>query len=316
MRRYFDPGENHFLNAEAIITSQPADQLENFVEKLIKFNNKDLNLNVLTAFYYAKTLEFTTLSNWQKMLNDFKGMRGNRMSPEEKGLLNKINSNFLNVNGDIKKIQAGDSNINHFLEKQFPDYDILEYILKKHPTAFFVRREEIFERIRRTFKMVNELDAFDSIKYLLKRKRLSIYFKDEIKKSTQSANYLLKQDAEKLKASMPRKLRFVLVFKEDIFYSYFKEQLHELLPEVEVVESHDNEPDDMLIADSESLQDLASENRVNTKRLYILLKDKAEFASIKDFKPKVFPLPLSLNKVMKAIIPELYTEEQVEEKEE
>lgn len=313
MRRYFDPGENQFLAVEAIIDNLPAEKLANFVDKLNKFNNKDLNMAVLTAFYYAKTLDFMTLSNWQTMISDFKGLRGTRLTPEEKGLLNKISSNFMNINSDIKKIQAGDANINHFLEKQFPDYDILDYILKNHPLAFFVRREEIFERIRRTFKMVNELDAFDSIKFLLRRKRLSIYFKEEIKKSSQSANYLLKQDAEKLKASMPKDLRVVLVFKEEIFYSYFKEQLHELLPESVVVESHDIEPDDILITDSESIQDLASENRVNTKRLYVLLKDKAEFAAIKDFNPKVFPLPLSLNKVMKAILPELYKDDQAEE---
>lgn len=310
IRRFFNPDENALIRAEALVPSQPVEDLEKFMELLVKFNNKDLNLNVLTAFYYIKTMDYMTLSGWQNALSTFRNLRGNRLSQEEKGMMNKVNANFLNINGDIKKTQGGDTNIKHFLEKEFPDYDILDYILKKHPTSFFVRREEVLERIRRTFKMVNELDAFDSIKFLLRHQRLSIYFQEEIKKAAQSSNYLLKQDAEKLAASMPKSLRIVLVFDEDYLYSMFKDQLHELLPEAEVVEGHDIEPDDFLITDTASMEFLASENRVVTKRLYVLLKDKSEFANIKDYKPKAFPSPLSLFKVMKGLIADLYKEDE------
>ncbi|MCP5107993.1 MAG: HEAT repeat domain-containing protein [bacterium] len=309
LRRYFDPDANPFLRAEALVPSMPAENLSTFIDKLAKFNNKELNLNFLTAFYYIKTQDYSTLAAWQTMLSDFRGLRGTRISPEEKGMLNKVEANFLNVNGDIKKIQAGDTNINHFLEKEFPDYDILEYILKKHPMAFFTRRHAVIGRIKKTFKMLKEIDAFDSIKFFLKRPRLSVYFKEEIEKSTKSGNYLLKEDADKLVETMPKSLRFVLVFAENYLYSYFKDQLHEIMPEAEISEVPDVEPGDFLLTDSESMETLVSENRVNTKRLYVLLKETSEFAAIKDFKPKVFPSPLSLYKVMKAVIPALYVED-------
>lgn len=310
MRKYFDPGDNPFLTAEALIASQPGYEVASFVDKLVKFNNKELNVNVLTAFYYLKTLDYTTLAAWQSMMTDFKGLRGTRISQEERGLLNKIEGNLLNINGDIKKIQKGDTNINHFLEKEFPDYDLLEYVLKNHPLSFFARREQVIGRIKKTFKMVKELDAFESVKFLLKHPKLSVYFKEEIKKSTESANYLLKQDADKLLEIMPQSMKIVLIFGKDFLYSYFKDQLHEILPEAEVTEGPDIEPGDVLITDTESMERLASEDRINTGQLYVLLKDKSEFAAIKDFKPKVFPLPLSLYKVMKALIPDLYTEEE------
>lgn len=309
MRRYFDPAENPFITAEALITEQSAEDLSNFVEKLVKFNNKELNLSILTTFYYIKTLDFQTLNAWQNMMNTLRAQRGARLSPEEKGLLNKVNANFLNVNGDIKKIQKGDTNIKHFLEKEFPDYDILEYILKNHPLTFFDRRHQVFERIKKTFKMVNELDAFDTIKFLLKHPRLSVYFKEEIENSTKSSNYLLKEDADKLMETMPKSLRIVLNFAENIKYALFKDQLHELMPEAEVVEGPEILPTDILITDSESMEKLATENRVNTKRLFVLIKNTSEFHAIKDFKPKVFPSPFSLNKVMKVLLPSLFIED-------
>lgn len=309
MRRYFDPAENPFITAEALITEQSPEELSNFAEKLIKFNNKELNISILTAFYYIKTFDYQTLSAWQNMMSTLRAQRGARLSPEEKGLLNKVNANFLNINGDIKKIQQGDANIKHFLEKEFPDYDILDYILKTHPLAFFDRRHQIIDRIKKTFKMVNELDAFDSIKFLLRHPRLSIYFKEEIEASTRSSNYLLKEDADKLTETMPKSLRIVLIFAENIIYAFFKDQLHELLPEAEVVEGPDIQPNDILISDSASMEKLATENRVNTKRLFVLIKDTSEFHAIKDFKPKVFPSPFSLNKVMKTLLPSLFIED-------
>ena len=184
--------------------------------------------------------------------------------------------------------------------------------MKNHPITFFVRRQQIFERIKKTFKMVNELDAFDSIKFLLRHPRLSLFFKEEIEHSTQSPNYLLKQDADKLMEVMPKNLRIVLIFSEHHIYAFFKDQLHELMPEAEVVErmeEMDIQMEDILITDSGSMEKLATENRINTNRLFVLIKDTSEFHAIKDFKPKVFPSPFSLNKVMKTLLPDLFSEE-------
>jgi hypothetical protein len=312
MRKYFDPGINPFITAEAIIAEQSAEDLENFVDKLVKFNNKELSLGFLTAFYYIKTMDFQVLNTWQNMIGTFKTQRGIRLSPEEKGLLNKVSANFLNINGDIKRIQQGDTNINHFQEKEFPDYDILEYVMKNHPLTFFVRRQQIFDRIKKTFKMVNELDAFDSIKFLLRHPRISLFFKEEIGHSSQSSNYLLKQDADKLMEIMPESLRVLLIFAEHHIYAFFKDQLHELMPEAEVVEGTEEiniQPEDILITDSESMEKLTTENRINTKRLFVLIKDTSEFHAIKDFKPRVFPSPFSLNKVLKALLPDFFSEE-------
>ncbi|MCP4147768.1 MAG: HEAT repeat domain-containing protein [bacterium] len=312
MRKFFDKS-NPFLEAESVLTLEDTTVLETFVEKLVKFGNKDMNLAVLDAFYFLKTLDYKTLSGLQKMIDDFKGLRGSRTSPEERGLLNKITAAFLNVGGDIKIIHKADSNINNFLQKAFPDYDILEYIIKTHPLAFFTNREVIIKRIKKTFQMPNELDAFDSIKFLLRFPKLSVYFNKEIDKCTKSQNYLLKQDADKLVEMMPKSLRIVLLFGNDLMYSFFKDQLHEILPEAEVTEGPEVTGEDILITDSESMDTLITENRVNTRRLYVLLKSTSEFAAIKEYNPKVFPPPFSLFKVLKAILPQLFTEEKKKE---
>lgn len=307
MRKYYN-FENSFLKAEAIITLPSQEVLSKFIDRLTKFNNKDFNLDVLTSLYYIKTFDQNTLIYMQNAMDEFKALRGTRLSPEEKGILNKINSNFLTINSDLKKIQAAQSNIARFLEKEFPDFELLDYILNKHVMAFFANRQTLINRIRKTFKLPKELDAYDSVKYLLKHPKLSIYFNEEIEKACKSTNYLLKQDAEKLKEKMPGAMRIVLVFSEDYLYSYFKDQLHELVPEAFVEENAEISPKDILITDYTSMDELRSENRVKTKQLYVLLDDPAQFADIKDFKPKVFAPPFNLYKFMRVLIPELFAE--------
>jgi hypothetical protein len=117
---------------------------------------------------------------------------------------------------------------------------------------------------------------------------------------------MLKNDADKLKEIMPTDLRFVLLFENQLLYSCFEDQLNELIPEFIVTKDPDIQPTDILITDTKSLLSLVSENLLNTQKLYVLLNDKEEFASIKDLNPKVFPPPLSFYKIVKAIITDLF----------
>ncbi len=303
--KYFDSG-NPFRSAEGVVTIDNPGVLGSFADKLAKFNNKELGVEVFTAFYHLKTFDQNTLFFIQNMVDDYKALRGARLSPAEKAVLNKVNSNLLNISSDLKEIKGAANNINRFMEKSFPDYELLEYLLKGHFMAFFVHREQFIDRIKKTFKLTNELDAFDSIKFLLKQNKLAVFCKEEIKKSTQSSNYLLKQDAEKLLEEMPGQLRIVLIFKRAMYYSYFRDQFDELLPEVTVVNDIQPEADDILLTDTASMEELISENRVTTKRLYVMLRASSEFSDLKDYNPKVFPPPFSLYKVLKGMLVDLY----------
>jgi len=309
IRRYLAQ-EELFINAEPVLVLHDTDDLSNFINKLIKFNNKDLNIEILEIFYNLKSLDHKTFSKLQNVIEEFKNLRGARIHPDEKGMVNKINSNYLNVSADLKKIDSGKTNIHHFIEKAFPDYELLEYLLKTHPYSFFVHREELLERIGRVFKLTNDIDAFDTIKYFLRRPQFCRYYKEEIKRATQSTNYLLKNDADKLMETMPRDLRFILRFSDENkkYDSVIQDQLYELMPEFEVDSLNTTEilPSDLLITDTASVQELASQNILNTKKLFVIIKSNDEFVSIKELNPKVFPLPFSLNKLVKAIIPELF----------
>lgn len=311
MKHYYSE-TNEFLSAEAVIKIPSQEIASKFIDRLAKFNNKDISLEALNPFYYIKTFDQNTLVYIQNMLDEYRTLRESRISPEEKGLLNKIASNLLTINGDLKKIQGAQNNISRFMEKDFPDLELLDYLLKTHIMSFFVHRNMLLERLRKTFKLPRDLDAYDVIKYLMKRPRLSIYFREEIAKSCNSSNYLLKQDAEKLQAAMPKSQRIVLFFAEPQYYSYLKDQLQELIPEAEVVFGGVVEPDDFLIADFASMESLRSENRINTKKLYVLLKDPGQFQEIKDFRPKAFPPPFSLYRIMKVLISDMFYESEPE----
>jgi len=305
IRRYLDQKDS-FIHAEPIFSLNKEDSLIKLAETIISFNNKDFNLGLLEIFCSIKTFDYPTFQKFQQFLDKFKDLRANRISNEEKGLVNRARTNFMNIGDDLKRIEKGNTNTTHFVEKEFPDYELLEYILKTHHLSFFANRHKFIERIRKVFKLTNDLDAFDAIKYFLKRPDFCIYFKDEIMAATKSQNYLLKEDADKLVEIMPKNPRFILYFKETTFYSCFGDQLRELFPEFEILHNQLLEKSDILITDSESLKQLAADNSLNTENRYVLLEDKDQFADIKDLKPKVFPPPMSLSKVMKSIIEDLF----------
>jgi hypothetical protein len=305
MRKYLEQ-EDSFIMAEPLLVLNKNDNLIPLAETIVKFNNKDLNLALLDIFCSIKTFDYTTYQKMQQFLEKFKELRANRLSGEEKSVVNKVRTNFMNISDDLKKIEKGNTNTTHFVEKDFPDYELLEYILKTHHLSFFVNRSRFVNRIQKVFKLTNDLDAFDAIKYFLKRPEFCFFFKEEIKQATRSQNYLLKNDADKLTDLMLPDPRFVLYFKETPFYSCFEDQLNELLPDFEVSHNDQLKASDILITDTESVKKLAADNCLNTDKLYVLLEDKEEFQDIKDLKPKVFPPPLSLYKIIKAITEDLF----------
>lgn len=311
VRKYFSIDRN-FIFAEPIITLTPADNLISFIKTIINFNNKELNVEIMRIFYNLKTFDYQTFQRFNAFVEEFKNERGQRISPEEKGAVNKLNSNFLIINGDLKKVEKGNTNINHFIEKDFPDYELLVYIIKNHNLSLFINRQRVLERIRKVFKLTNEIDAFDAVKFFLSQPAFSPYFLEEIRLASKSSNYLLKNDAQKLLETMPTPLRFVMEFEEDntLYYACLEDQFHELMPEYQVLRLNSLDKGinggDILITDTASLKRLASENRLNTSKLFVILNDNSEFDSIKELKPKVFAPPFTLYKVVKAILPEVF----------
>jgi hypothetical protein len=305
IRRYLSQKDLYILS-EPVITLEPFDSLANLAQKIVKYNNRDLNQDILEIFCSLKTFDYKTYQKFQEFLEEFKNLRGSRVSPGEKGGLNKARTNVMNINADLKAVEQGNTNIDHFLEKSFPDYELLDYILKTHHLSFFVHRHKIIDRIKKVFKLTNDIDAFDAIKFFLRRPDFCVYFKEEIQQSTGSSNYMLKNDADKLMETKPKDLRFVLLFENQLLYSCFEDQLKELMPEFSVTKDQDIQPSDILITDTESILALVSEKLLNTQKLYVLLKDKDEFASIKDLKPRVFPPPLSFYKIIKAINADMF----------
>jgi len=305
IRKYLGEKDS-FILCDPIITLNAQDDLNNLAEKIVKYNNKDLNLDLLEIFCSLKTFNYKTYQKFYEFLETFRELRGSRISPEERGILNKASGNVKNINIDLKIIEQGNTNIKHFIEKEFPDYELLDYIRKTHHLSFFVYRQKIVDRIAKVFKLTKDIDAFDAIKFFLRRPDFCIYFKKEIQQSTKSNNYLLKNDADKLVETMPKDLRFVLIFENPLLFSCLENQLGEIMPEFEITRDNDISPNDVLLTDTESLKSLASANLLNTKKLYVVMKSKEEFADIKDLHPKVFPPPLSLNKILKAIIADMF----------
>ncbi len=303
--KYFKQKDT-YIHSEPVLLLESLDSLGNFARMIVRYNKKDLIPDVLELFCSLKTFDYKTFREFQEFAQELKNQRGSRLSDEEKVLLNRFKTNLDNINADLKVIEQGNTNIDHFVEKSFPDYDLLEYILKTHHFSFVIQRDRIIGRIKKVFKLTNDIDAFDAIKFFLRKPDFCFYFQEEIRQSTGSENYLLKNNSTKLFRNMPKAPRFVLLFANSLLYPCFEDQLREILPEFGVTRGADLQPTDIFITDYRSLKTLVSERSVNTKKLYVLLDRKEEFAGIEDLQPKVFPPPLSFYKIIKAILGDLF----------
>ncbi len=103
------------------------------------------------------------------------------------------------------------------------------------------------------------------------------------------------------------KLRIVIRFQDNVFMALFKDQFHEIIPHFKIVtEVQQLEPTDILVCDGFYLKEYMTAKILNTRRIFVFLENRADFAIYKAVNPRAFFPPLSMYRILKFILQEIY----------
>jgi len=99
----------------------------------------------------------------------------------------------------------------------------------------------------------------------------------------------------------------VINFREKRIAVLFKDQLQEVLPTLKIaVNDTTLIPTDMFLCDSDTLKHYIKNNLLETRRIFVLLKNKEEYHVFKDINPRSILEPISVYRTLKLMLQELY----------
>jgi hypothetical protein len=293
LKMYFSHIQDIIRHDVAITIKEP-ELLPQLATKVVNASSPELNETFLNILEKIKTFDMTTYKNLYDTIVQFTSDRGDNLIEEENYMMKRVRDNFKNIIDDIRKIEVFEKDIKRNLMKAVPDLHGLRKILETYHIGAAFKMDWVARAISDYFKKSPE-------KFIVNWRE---FFKD-----FPIITQLVKehsQNGEK-SASYHDKLRIVIRFQESEITALLKDQVHQVLPNFVVTTNVQHlEPTDILVADSHCLKEFLIAKTLNTKRVFVYMDNRAEFATFKSLNPKSFLPPLSIYKVMKFILSELY----------
>ncbi|MGE5343452.1 MAG: hypothetical protein ACM3SY_18440 [Candidatus Omnitrophota bacterium] len=285
------------INHEPLLHFPDPDRLTQLGSKIVNSNSPELIALYLNLLEKIKTFENGTYRGLYESLSRFSDDRGALVQEEEIHALKRVKENFKTIMEDIKKIESVEKEIKRVFMKSIPDWN----------------------QLRKTYETLHLGVAFKMdwlSKYLVENYRKSDekvraswkeFFKDLpiLTQLVRGAN--LSDATGNTSESYHDKLRIIVRFQDAILSALFKDQLIEILPHFNIVlDASQLEQTDILLCDGFYLKEYSSAKTLNTKRIFLYLENRAEFAFYKHLNPRAFFPPLSLYRMLKFMLQELY----------
>jgi hypothetical protein len=288
---------------EFVLTLPENNSLELLVLKVVNASSLELNDLLLKTFEKIKTLDRATYKSLLDACNMFDLQRGDNLVEEETYVMKRVRENLQNIIEDVRRIDTLEKEVRLVLAKAVPDLNQLKRIIETfHLGAAF----KIKTLVRIMAEYMRDMDD----------KYLSIW--REFFKGFPILTQLIREARQNLtrtegKSIAPEgesyhdKLRIIIRCKEKYLTAMIKDQFNELLPDFKIV----NDPlqmhaTDILLCDTPSLKDYLDNNRLNTKRIFLIMESRQEYNAFKALAPKTFTQPISVYRLVKMILSELY----------
>lgn len=294
---------------EPILVFPESSLLSLLIIKIINANSIDLNALFLDCMEQIKTFDMATYKSFYEAINFFSIQRGENLVDTERAAFKQVRDNFQSIVSDLKSIEALEKEIKLALLKDVPDLMHLRKVIVSHHIGAAFKIRPLIRFIAEYFNNIDTkyipnwrefFKEFPLIAQLVKEARgTNLQSKSE---ETEWSKYKKKEEE-----SFFDKLRIVISFQDNNIIAIFKDQFNEILPEVTLC--FDNpvlEYTDILLCDSRALKEYIEQNNLNTKRIFVLLDNRSEFATFKSLNPRAFFRPFSVYRVIKLILQEMY----------
>ncbi len=273
-------------------------------KKIFHINNQEVTDKFLNSMAYFKTFDFRTYRHWNDFINYFIKVKNaeESLTEEDKIGIRQVKENLKLVVEDIRRVENIEKEVKMALLKTVPDLLQLKRLLENNGIALSFRLKGLLSLITDYFRNADEeivakwknfFKGFPLLTRIIREARI----KDG---QTQAG-------IAETTGSILEKLRIVVHFQEKELNALFKDQFRELLPDFPLfLDDPHLAQTDILLCDSATLKDYIKRKALNTSRLFVLLKSKEEFNEFKGIQFRSFLEPISVYRVIRLILQELY----------
>jgi len=306
----------HILNIsqqEVAINLRDSSLLPLLITKVINACSSELNEMILSIFENLKTFDIASYKNLYDALLFFVEKRGDNVVEEESFIIKRIKENYHSVLGDVKVIENLEKEVKHIFIKKVPDLVRLKKAINSYHLGIAFRIKFLVNILADYFKTIDEMKTgnwkllFHEFPLIMQQVREA---REIISKRGESFwNSLWESGSiEHKKVNFFHdKLRIVICFEERQIIAYFKDQIEEILPHFNTITGMSQlRKTDIFVCDSAILRDYIKRNALATTRVFVLMENRSEFAQFKSLNPRAFFMPLSIHRVLKLILQELY----------
>ncbi|MCP4220421.1 MAG: hypothetical protein GY765_37670, partial [bacterium] len=296
------------LPLELLFTFKDKEMIEKLFNRIIISNNAELNVQFFSLFKYIKTLDGTTYSNIKDCLSIFITKRERNITPKEKGELRRVTQGMREQFNDLKHMSDGLEEIHSVFGAEEIDFERLEKLITKHHIAVALNIETFIEPLVQHFEKVNNETIQGWSKFFAQYPRLASLITETIDKKAESSENLQFNDLRKLVATLgDEPLRLVLNFKNRYLTAILKEQFEETLPSLNMVVNEDIlEEEDILLCDTEIINDLVLQSQTIPTKLFVFLEEASGATAFRECKPVTFVEPFSFSRIVRQILQNLY----------
>ena len=290
--------------------------LPSLIEKIIKACSTELNEMFLHIFEHLKAFDMNTYKNFYDALYIFINQRGDNLVEEESFIIKRVKENFHQIVTDVKTIETLEKEVKLIFLKQVPDLIQLKKAIVSYQMGTGFKMKSLLRMFAEYFKTIDEDRAanwkllfkeFPLIMHLVREARTMINQHGEQYWISFWDSHEKKHEIGEAEKSFHDKLRIIVHFEEMQLTAFFKDRLEEVLTHFDiVVDDPQLTQTDILLCDSHILRDYIKRKALSTNRIFVLLENRSEFTHFKSFNLRAFFRPISVNRVIKLILQELY----------
>ncbi|MCP4155080.1 MAG: hypothetical protein GY757_45570 [bacterium] len=276
--------------------------------RFISLNNVELTLSFLNIVKQIRTFSQKTYDNYMQAVANFSARRERKNNIKEDDVVRKIKRNFKELNFEIKKISEGVRVLAQLFNKPVIDFEVAGERLTKHSMSVALHIDQLSFDIETRLEDANPEVMREWVQLFYKFPMLGYQLKHTISTQAKKRQGRLGEEITRLHEWLPeRPSKIVISLNSMHMTAMLKEQCAEILPFITVETETDHfEEGDMLLCDTTKLKDFILKNTLPSRKLFLLLDNRAEFPSFKSYNPRPLLKPFSAFKIMKEILRDLY----------
>lgn len=296
------------LEMELLINFTDKKFLAHLFTKIIKSNNKELNVQFLEVIKNVRTLDPATYQGLREAMGLFITQRQSNLSPEETGALNRIKRSLNDLYYELKRLHEGKAALERILKSKSVDFETLANMLRTYQLAVVMNNVRFFAYVSEQFKKCTTRNVEQWTDFLGRFPRTAGMIKaeiaDKVKNKSEIEYCALLEMVDSLSGSPPR---LVLMFQNRHFTAVLQEQFAEAAPHIALTVTENQLRDtDILLTDAEALRDLILQGKLLPAKIYLFLEDLTGYADFKVYNPRNFVKPFVYYRVVKEILQEIY----------